>query len=130
MAIGAARAGFAEVLVNDVHALSGPTQANGTIDQPILQFRALLMLPHLVHGRLSHVDVGQSGAVSRREPFVSGVQRRSARPVSPLGGPELACIRRISIAIAWAIWICASAYSFGQRRGGWAAGRPNVFAET
>ena len=83
MTIGAARARFAKVLVNDVHALSRPAQTNGTIDQAILQFRALLMLPHLVHGRLSHIDVGQSGPVRRREPFVSGVQGGQHDP-SPL----------------------------------------------
>src|ERR1700694_579136 len=52
----------------------GPAETDGTIDQPVLQLGALLMLPHLVDGRLPHVDIGQLSTVRRREPFVSDVR--------------------------------------------------------
>ena len=73
VALDAARARFAEILVDDLHALIRPPQTDGAIDQAILQLRALLMLPHLVHGRLPHVNIGQFGAMRRREPLFSGV---------------------------------------------------------
>src|SRR6266700_2380454 len=90
MALDAARTRFAEILVDDLYALMGPPQTDGAIDQAILQLRALLMLPHLVQGRLPHVNIGQFGAMRRREPLVSelrgGQHERSpplARPRSP-----------------------------------------------
>ena len=73
VALDAARSRFAEILVDDLHALTRPPQTDGAIDQAILQLRALLMLPHLVHGRLPHVNIGQFGAMRRREPLFSGV---------------------------------------------------------
>jgi hypothetical protein len=48
--LDAARARFAEILVDDMHTLMGPSQANGAIDQAVLQLSTLLMLPNLVQG--------------------------------------------------------------------------------
>ncbi len=50
MALHAARAGFAEILVDDLHAPVRPPESDGAIDQPILQLRTLLVLLHLVEG--------------------------------------------------------------------------------
>jgi hypothetical protein len=57
-----------------MHTLMGPSQANGAIDQAVLQFRTLLMLSNLVQGSLPHIDVGQFGTMGRGEPLVSGVR--------------------------------------------------------
>jgi hypothetical protein len=43
-----ARARFAEILVDDLHRLMRPSQADGAIDQAVLQFSTLLMLTNLV----------------------------------------------------------------------------------
>jgi hypothetical protein len=48
--LDAARARFAKILVDDMHTLMGPSQANGAIDQAVLQLSILLMLPNLVQG--------------------------------------------------------------------------------
>jgi hypothetical protein len=48
--LDAARARFAEILVDDMHTLMGPSQTNGAIDQAVLQLSTLLMLPNLVQG--------------------------------------------------------------------------------
>ena len=72
MAFDAAGPRFAKVFVNNLHALMGPPQPDGTIDEAVLQFCALLMLPHLVHGRLPNVNIGQFSPMRGREPLVSG----------------------------------------------------------
>jgi hypothetical protein len=51
------------------------------------------MLPHLVDGRLPHVDIGQLSTVRRREPFVSDVRGDQHDPP-----PFRAC--RVSLALA------------------------------
>src|SRR5215204_4746926 len=68
-----------------------PPQGDGTIDEPVLQLRALLVLLHLVQRRLAHVDIGELGAVCRRRPLVSGVRgdQHGASP-SPAGRPPAA----------------------------------------
>lgn len=33
-----------------------PAKSDGPIDETILQLRAFLMMPHLVHGRLADID--------------------------------------------------------------------------
>ncbi|MET4323653.1 hypothetical protein ABIC02_007443 [Bradyrhizobium sp. RT5a] len=71
----------------------GPAQNDGTVDQPVLQLGALLMLPHLVDGRLPHLDIGELGTVRRREPFVSDVRADQHDPP-----PFRAC--RVSLALA------------------------------
>ena len=43
-----ARARFAEILVDDLHTLMRPSQANGAIDETVLQLSTLLMLTNLV----------------------------------------------------------------------------------
>jgi hypothetical protein len=82
-----ASARFAEILVNDLHALVGPPESDGAIDQPILQLRALLVLPHLVQGRLPHIDIRQFGAMRRRHPLISDVRGDQHGP-SPLPAPH------------------------------------------
>ncbi|WGR93551.1 hypothetical protein MTX20_02945 [Bradyrhizobium sp. ISRA435] len=97
MPIHSASTGFAQILVNDLDALRGPAQTDGAIDKAILQLRALLVLAHLVHGRLPHVDIGQLGSVRSREPLVNGVQADQHDPV-----PFRAC--REPLAFAAAAW--------------------------
>jgi len=72
VALDTARARFAEILVDDLYTLMRPSQADGAIDQAVLQLSTLLMLTNLVQGRLPHIDIGQFGTMHRREPFVSG----------------------------------------------------------
>ena len=48
VALHAARTRFAEILVDDLHALMGPSQGDGAVDEPVLQLRAFLVLLHLV----------------------------------------------------------------------------------
>src|SRR5438045_6958034 len=62
----ARRTGLAEVVVNDLNPFLGPAEQGCTIDQPILQLGALLMLTDLAGGRLAHVNIGQLGAMRRR----------------------------------------------------------------
>ena len=48
VALHAPRARFAEILVDDLHTLMGPSQSDGAVDEPVLQLRAFLVLLHLV----------------------------------------------------------------------------------
>jgi hypothetical protein len=48
--LDAARARFAEILVDDMDTLMGPSQANGAINEAVLQLSTLLMLSNLVQG--------------------------------------------------------------------------------
>src|SRR6266446_1507229 len=61
-----ARIVLPEVVINDLNPFLGPAEQGCTIDQPILQFGALLMLTDLAGGRLAHVNIGQLGAMRRR----------------------------------------------------------------
>jgi hypothetical protein len=72
--LDAASARFAEILIDDLHALMRLSQTNGAIDQAVLQLRTLLMLTHLVQGGLPHIDIGQFGTMRRSEPLVSSVR--------------------------------------------------------
>src|SRR5438132_14433558 len=51
----ARRTGLPEVVINDLNPFLGPAEQGCTIDQPILQLGALLMLTDLAGGRLAHV---------------------------------------------------------------------------
>src|SRR5947209_9152172 len=62
----ARRTGLPEVVINDLNPFLGPAEQGCTIDQPILQLGALLMLTDLASGRLAHVNIGQLGAMRRR----------------------------------------------------------------
>src|SRR5438445_10281707 len=53
----ARRTGLPEVVINDLNPFLGPAEQGCTIDQPILQLGALLMLTDLAGGRLAHVSV-------------------------------------------------------------------------
>src|SRR5215469_12196198 len=59
----ARRTGLPEVVINDLNPFLGPAEQGCTIDQPILQLGALLMLTDLAGGRLAHVNIGQLGAM-------------------------------------------------------------------
>src|SRR5712691_723334 len=60
------RTGLPEVVINDLNPFRGPAEQGCTIDQPVLQLGALLMLADLAGGRLAHVNIGQLGAMRRR----------------------------------------------------------------
>src|SRR5947199_1145208 len=62
----ARRTGLPEVVINDLNQFLRPTKRSCSIDQPVLQLRALLMLADLTGSRLSHVNIGQFGAMRRR----------------------------------------------------------------
>src|ERR1700739_205201 len=62
----ARRTGLPEVVINDLNPFLGPAEQGCTIDQPILQLGALLMLTDLAGGRLAHVNIGQLGTMRRR----------------------------------------------------------------
>src|SRR5215831_9357694 len=62
----ARRTGLPEVVINDLNPFLGPAEQGCTIDQPILQLGALLMLTDLAGSRLAHVNIGQLGAMRRR----------------------------------------------------------------
>lgn len=85
LALDAARTGLAEIVVDDMHALGRPAERDGAIDEAILQLGALLVMPHLVHGRLADVDVGQPAAMLRRDLLV-----RAIRPAQHGGSSVLA----------------------------------------
>jgi hypothetical protein len=59
-------AGLPKVVINDFNPFLGPTKRRRPVDQPVLQLRALLMLPDLTGGRLAHANVGQFGAMRGR----------------------------------------------------------------
>src|SRR5438477_11940337 len=65
----ARRTGLPEVVINDLNPFLGPAEQGCTIDQPILQLGALLMLTDLAGGRLAHVNIGQLGAMRRHRAF-------------------------------------------------------------
>src|SRR5260370_10366374 len=62
----ARRTGLPELVINALNPFLGPAEQGCTIDQPILQLGALLMLTDLAGGRLAHVNIGQLGAMRRR----------------------------------------------------------------
>src|ERR1700751_5049476 len=62
----ARRTGLAEVVINDLNPFLRPTKRSCSINQPVLQLRALLMLADLTGGRLPHVNIGQLGSMCRR----------------------------------------------------------------
>src|SRR6516225_7680001 len=77
----ARRTGLPEVVINDLNPFLGPAEQGCTIDQPILQLGALLMLTDLAGGRLAHVNIGQLGAMRRRHRAfqIEHVQRDAPR---------------------------------------------------
>jgi hypothetical protein len=89
---GAARARFAEILVDDVDPLARPAEPDGTVDQAVLEFGALVMIPDLIDRGLTHVDVGEPGAVGRAQPLVRSVRggQHAGSPRSRDGSP--ACV--------------------------------------
>lgn len=82
--LGTLRPRFAEILVDDMDTLARPAEADGTVDQAILQHGAFLVLANLVDRGLPHIDVSELGAVRRAHPLVSAVRgaqhRRSPSP--------------------------------------------------
>src|SRR5215475_15068628 len=62
----ARRTGLPEVVINDLNPFLGPAEQGCTIDQPILQLGALLMLTDLAGSRLAHVNISQLGAMRCR----------------------------------------------------------------
>src|SRR6266480_2254393 len=113
VALDAARSRFAEVLVDNLHALVRPPQTDSTIDEAILQLRALLVLPYLVHGRLPLIDIGQFSAMRRREPLVSdlcgGQHERSPLLTCPRSPASVASAPRPSGQSAFASRMTGSA---------------------
>src|SRR4051794_26346059 len=83
---GAARARFAEILVDDVDPLARPAEPDGAVDQAVLEFGALVMVPDLIDRGLAHVDVGEPGTVGRAQPLV-----RSVRGGQHVGSPRSRC---------------------------------------
>jgi hypothetical protein len=98
-AVGA-RSRLAQVVIDDDDALARPAQLDRAIDQAILQLGRLLVVKHLVHGRLPYVHHGGALPVPRvdlrrrtprvpsltrgrvhRSPFARRARRRdTARP--------------------------------------------------
>src|ERR1700761_1823784 len=72
--LGTLRPRFAEILVDDMDTLARPAEADGTVDEAILQFGAFLVLANLVDRGLPHIDVSELGAVRRAHPLVSAVR--------------------------------------------------------
>ena len=57
--VGVTSARLAKIFVNDLHALSRPTEINGAIHKAILEFGALLVVLDLRHRRLADIDIDQ-----------------------------------------------------------------------
>src|SRR3954449_5429620 len=57
--------GAAEIVVD--HLDGGPSQRPGALDERILATAALVMIEHLIGGRLAHIDEGAAGQVVRRD---------------------------------------------------------------
>src|SRR5438270_3484644 len=81
----ARRTGLPEVVINDLNPFLRPTKRSCSIDQPVLQLRALLMLADLTGSRLSHVNIGQFGAMRRR--YRTFQSERHVRPRAPRSSP-------------------------------------------
>ena len=65
--------GFAKIFIDDVHAFMRPAEGHGTVDEAVLQFRAFLMMPHLVHGGLADVNVSELAAMRRSDALVRAI---------------------------------------------------------
>ena len=68
-------AGAAEIVVD--HLDGGPAQRTGAIDEGVLPTAALVIVEHLIGGRLAHIDEGAAGQVLRRD---LGHRRPPERP--------------------------------------------------
>jgi hypothetical protein len=64
-----------QILVDHQHPISRPAKSDGALGQMILQLGAFLVLAHLTGSGLADVDVGQLGAVRRRDPLLTGERR-------------------------------------------------------
>ena len=84
--LGTLRPRLAEILVDDVNALARPAEADGAVDEAILQRGAFLVLADLVDRGLPHIGVGALGAVRRAHPLVS-----AARGAQHGGSPSPRC---------------------------------------
>jgi len=62
-----ARAGLAQVVVDDDDTLRRPAQIPRSGHQPILEARRFLMVEDLLHGRLPNVDDGDTVLMARRD---------------------------------------------------------------
>src|SRR5512143_1051159 len=80
LAIGSPGAGFAEILVNDVDPITWPAQPGGPVHQVVLQVRAFLMMPDLIHRGLAHVDVSKLRTAGCRQPLIGPVRDRPHQP--------------------------------------------------
>ena len=72
--LGTLRPRLAEILVDDMDTLARPAEADGTVDEAILQRGAFLVLANLGDRGLAHIDVGELGAMRRAHPLVSAVR--------------------------------------------------------
>lgn len=70
-----AGSGFAKVFVDDMDPFMRPAESDGTIDEAVLQLRAFLMMPHLVHGRLADVNISELAAMRGGHTFVRPIRR-------------------------------------------------------
>lgn len=87
------RAGLAQILINDGDPFSRPAQRQRTLDQPILQRGAFLMMPDLSRRRLADINISQLRAVERADRLVSrqaSQHWRHSRPGCAASGKELA----------------------------------------
>ena len=71
---------FAQILIDHQHLLGSPAQRLSPISQPILEARGLLMIQHLLDGRLANVHDGEPftmpGMELLRTQLIQGVQSR------------------------------------------------------
>jgi hypothetical protein len=58
-----------EIFVDNLDSVARPTQHRSTADKTILQLRAFRVLANLACRRLSNIDIGELGAMRRRDPL-------------------------------------------------------------
>lgn len=92
--------GFAKIFIDDVHAFMRPAEGHGTIDEAVLQFRAFLTMPHLVHGGLADVNVSELAAMRRSDALVRAI--RCSQHADPPPTP------RLSVASAGEVARCSA----------------------
>src|SRR3954452_8685529 len=80
---------LAQVIVDHRNPLARPAETAGPVDQPILQFRALLVLANLAGRGLADIDVGELGTVRRGDlldPLIGSGQHAALPRLGRTGG--------------------------------------------
>ena len=108
--------GFSKIFIDDMNALTRPAKSDRAINETILQLRAFLVMPHLVHGRLADINVSELAAMHGSYALVRS-NRCSQHADPPLSArPSIASAREV-VRKPCAICFCVSPGKLSQSLG-------------